>query len=408
MSITDFNAWKSYENYASGQMTDGNNGIVYSCTGGNTLYIGHRNGKIVSVNKSDTRSLIYNMASLYGGSYHHICGMIYAYDLLFAMHTQDSATAKLRAFDISLPNTVAVASDDLGTQDPYSIATDWDQTSNTFDIFVARQNSTALLKRTVTVNTETKVPAFSNILGCRVGVLTNGITYRKYGNDKYIYVTTGGSTVYQVVNFAAIADSSNNSLGIQYSNLSVGHNAWGIVWCENLSRFFISEQNGKVYEYSVTIDSGSGKISALTYVGIALGGNSTGSSSGVTNGNAATSTNFNKSASLSTNYINGRTNVYVATTDAYVIKLYPSGGTGIGGDPHIMPLIGNLYTLDNNVKYVKMFENHNGLDKVIVVCETWFLPNEELLKFYEIRGRKFKSLEDENLNQWKNLHILKL
>jgi hypothetical protein len=67
------------------------------------------------------------------------------------------------------------------------------------------------------------------------------------------------------------------------------------------------------------------------------------------------------------------------------------GGTGTGGDPHIDPLIGKLYDLDNSIKYVNLFENKIGSDKIIIIGETWILPNEELEKFKE-RPNVYKTL----------------
>jgi len=59
-------------------------------------------------------------------------------------------------------------------------------------------------------------------------------------------------------------------------------------------------------------------------------------------------------------------------------KLYPqSGGSSIGGDPHIRPLFGSTYLLPNDENIYNLFDsNESGDKKFTIKSKNWFLPND--------------------------------
>lgn len=74
--------------------------------------------------------------------------------------------------------------------------------------------------------------------------------------------------------------------------------------------------------------------------------------------------------------------------------------TGGGGDPHIKPLFGPVYTLPMDEDSYLLFNNNNKLDPIMIIGKCWFLPEhlyEDKLNKYKRKGmleryRKIKQI----------------
>ncbi len=270
---------------------------------------------------------------------------------------------------------------------PQGICTDWDGVSNTFNLYVACENG----------ETRINYLSFNSESGTFIGssetfdTILDGVTnerrhivFRKHVNashvvHKYLYVTTQNTNIIQI-------DITNISTPIVSSietTINTIYISWGIVSHPTENIFYISDlgyAGGIVGEFTYIPNSTTGSITSFNSETTIMYTNSTTS---LGNGNPAINGTV---AAIGMGYnITGnnrdRFNLYVTTDDSLIVKLYPISGNGIGGDPHIRPEIGNLYTMDNSIKSIKLFENHIGMDKIIITGETWLLPDEELEKF---------------------------
>jgi hypothetical protein len=62
-------------------------------------------------------------------------------------------------------------------------------------------------------------------------------------------------------------------------------------------------------------------------------------------------------------------------------KLYlTNGGSATSGDPHVKTIFGDSYTLNNNIKYFKLFDNVVD-DRIIINCKCWFLGEQEIEEY---------------------------
>lgn len=86
---------------------------------------------------------------------------------------------------------------------------------------------------------------------------------------------------------------------------------------------------------------------------------------------------------------------YYSVPDTGVNKIYAnSGGTNIGGDPHIKPIFGTKYMLPNNEKCYRLFDNlQEGDNRLVINTKCWFLPQNYL-------DDHFNKFRDENVLSW--------
>lgn len=64
---------------------------------------------------------------------------------------------------------------------------------------------------------------------------------------------------------------------------------------------------------------------------------------------------------------------------------YVFGGSNLGGDPHIKPILGTKYSLPNEEKCYKLFDNLDE-NRLVINCKCWFLPK----NIYNDASKKMK------------------
>lgn len=261
----------TYKTYNSGS----NNAVEHCATDGATLY-GSINGTVVKITGDGTVTdpIISGLTNPRG--------ITIAGGFLFVA-TSDG----INVYNKTNYSSIRTISAYNG---PQGITNDWDGSSNTFNIYVAHENVNSVGK--IPIDITTIVSTGPSITGLNVDRNTYGITYRKYNNSKYIYLTSSAGVIQINVNTFNSYTLLTNVTGTGHPNLGY---VWGITWSDNLSRFFIGKQNSTIYEFDINTQDGNGSISngdnsttfAFTYVGIILGssnGSGSGNSSDIVNG----------------------------------------------------------------------------------------------------------------------------
>ena len=345
--------------------------IAGVATSGTTIYCSHNSNGGYRIVKIDADGTVTPFVL----DYEMRCITI-ANGYLFVL---DYTNALLHSYLISSLSGTPIHTSSSTLTHPQGICTDWNGFSSSFNLFVAHEsgeprvayynfNGTTLSSMT-TFSTHTSFTYETNE--------RRHIVYRKYGEYKYLYITTENYFIIQV-DITMIGSPVSTIIDPDGGmNLS---QSWGIV-CDPLSNsFYIADFNGiAVYKYTYVPNTTTGSITSFNSTPtIIITVTNTGTS--ITNGASSTS-GYVMPLQMSYNITSHGVNLFISTQDGYVIKLYPIGGTGIGGDPHIKPIFGDLYTLDNSIKYVKLFENYVGSSKIVITGETWMLPELELEKF---------------------------
>lgn len=288
-------------------------------------------------------------------------------------------TGVLTAYKISNSTTSEITLDNPKT---VHLCSDWDGVSSQFNLYISTTTTTIYkipfnngfmydveANLIVTNTSVTGIPTYSRMF------------YRFSHNHKYLYFTRSTNiTEVDVTNFSsctsrtignfpfqilsAVNDSANNTI---YLNLNGSTNTdYDIL---KVDAYTIDNTNGQM-----TIPIGE------TYTGTTIILESNASTS-ISSGNFASAQGqYVRRGPIGSNFNSVGMNIYTTTEDNKLVKLYPDGGSGVGGDPHIRPLIGDLYTLDNYVKKVKLLE-HKKIDDIKIIGDTWMLPECELEKF---------------------------
>lgn len=262
-----------------------------------------------------------------------------------------------------------------------NITSDWDGSSSTFKLFVvnSRDGIIQFLSYSGGLTIGTTYNTWS---GPGDPTIINSITYRRSSSShKYLYVTSKSAFIKQI-------DISNPILFSTTTITTTGINTWSII--NNNDIFYIGVYDGGFYELTINEHNGATDsiISFNTATEVLVGGGPT----IIINDTISTSRGQqSRLISTSNNVKIYGINIYIGTNDSQLIKLYPSGGYGVGGDPHFKPLFGSTYTLDNNVQFVKIFENNfesdsNKDEKIVIIGENWILPRSEIQKFKSNRA----------------------
>ena len=298
-------------------------------------------------------------------------GIAIANNFLFIL---DFDNSELKVYDV---NNILIPITSVSTlSHPHGLCTDWDGNSSVFNLYFTHEDGEDRIGYCSFDGSNFGTVSYISTI---IGGFTNtrvDIAFRKYGSYKYLYVTTQDESIIQI-NITTILSPTLSQISVFLLGTGISV-SWGI--CSNpiSNIFYVGElMQNAIYAFTYTPDITTGLISSFTSV-IPIINEST--TTNVTNGNSSTS-EYVAALGLGYNITSHGINLFIATNDKYIVKLYPIGGNGVGGDPHIMPLIGNLYNLDNSVKYVRLFENCVGNIKIKIIGETWILPQEELEKF---------------------------
>lgn len=271
---------------------------------------------------------------------------------------------------------------------PIKMTNDWNGTSNNFNLYFTFNNKNiGYISQDLTIFTSLNTFTFSDYDNLVVG---HDIAFRKSGSNKYIYVTTGGNADIIQLNITNI-----NSISETVINDGTFALFSDVIWAEHDNAFYVT---GYIGDFGPSTPSGI--IKYTVNVGVNGIVDSFGSSTRVLKNDASTNiTNTTDSLSGSNvaninvicmNYSNSLTNLYVGTDDNYVIKMYPPSGTGIGGDPHVQPLIGDLYTLHNSITYCKLLRIYG--ENIVMNGKCWMLPQNELDRYKNIYGQVFGTM----------------
>ena len=255
---------------------------------------------------------------------------------------------------------------------PFGICTDWTGSGSTFNCYVSHANNPTLSYFSVNGTTLT----YQSAIQIDSSNPFHLCTFRQYNSTKYVYCARSDSiSEFNVSSFSYIGDI----------NVTIpGGELWGISWVSKTQKFYVSIYNGfGIHSCTIAGQSG-GSITSLSSLTLVANGQEghTPTDTTITNGTSATdSSNYLQALSIATNTVNSTgTNIFSGTSDRYVVKIYPTSGSGVGGDPHIQPIIGKQYTLDNSITYCRLYE-YLDKDKIIINGKSWFLPDEELKKY---------------------------
>jgi hypothetical protein len=339
---------------------DGGGAIQSVATDGTNVYGAFGSGdRIVKVDgNGNSNSAL--MLTLYD-----IRGMVVAGGYLFVL---DWTNGVLNGYLLSDLTIDPITSSTLSV--PQGICTDWDGFSDTFNLYVTHENGENRIGYFTFDGTLSSMTTISTEIEGS-GNERRGIVYRSDASHNYLYITTQDTFLVQIditSLVSPIVTSINLALGGDGVNIS-----WGIVSHPTQNIMYISDlygEGGQMWAYLYTPDATTGSItsfsSALSLINV-------GSNTSVDTGDASISA-YVAAIGMAYNVNSNGINLYFATADSFIVKLYPNGGSGIGGDPHILPCFGKLYTLDNAVKTVRLFENLVGEHKILITGETWFPP----------------------------------
>lgn len=299
-------------------------------------------------------------------------GIVVAGSYLFVCDHQNGKLYQYLINDGTSVNNIT-----LSTAKPHGIATDYDGSSENFYLYIAHEDTRILTIIYCVGFTMTSETVFDTNMGATdTSASLKGITYRKVSTYKYVYVTVD-STYIKEVNVTDVS-SIPSPVKITVSPVT---SSWGITNYNNI--FYINGIVNTLYSFTINVSNPvTGSITSLnTGTLIILGG-----STAITNDLVSTnSSQHSNTLGISHNVKIYGLDLFIGTSDSNIVKLYGEGGSGIGGDPHIRPLIGKIYTLNNNVQFVKLFENstnENDNDMVLtIIGENWVLPYQERQKF---------------------------
>ena len=240
-------------------------------------------------------------------------GMVLINNFLFI---SDNSNGNLAYFDLN--NIVNGQTLILLTGQPHGICTDWDGQSSSCNIYVANEGASIIssltigdinnIANTIIQNSDIAI----NIDDC----ITEGITYRKYNNNGYLYCTTGNS----IGNAILQIDLSNNNnitqLTINFTNSN--SDTWAIT---NFDESFYIGYGvaGGIEQFTINnYNFGTGLIYAFNNgYSVIQSGETT-----ITNGLVSTDqSQYISSLGMSYNYNIFGLNLYVGTTDGYIVKL---------------------------------------------------------------------------------------
>lgn len=194
---------------------------------------------------------------------------------------------------------------------PHGMCTDWDGSSNYCHLYVG--NEQLSLISIIIIENLTNIPSSMSLYtNINIEGVTEGVAFRTFNGNNYLYATQG--------------NSSNNILQINLQDYSISqlsfdvNVAWGIVIFDET--FYIgSGVGGGIYQYTIkNYNFGTGLIYTLNSSILVL--QSGDSPTTITNGLVSTDpTQYISALGMSYNYDMNGLNIYVGSTDGYIVKL---------------------------------------------------------------------------------------
>lgn len=307
-----------------------------------------------------------------------------------------TSSGRILAYSLNTGSLVATSAQ-LTNSASWAITTDWDEISSTFNVFVGFEAGVDI--------------QYCSFDGSSFGSLNNitnasntyGLTVRRCtptdGARVYLYVANDSSTIreYNITSIGSITGPSNIDLG-------GGFGTGSIAWFED-AMYAAKTFNG-LYKFTFTVDGATGALSSPSRSTIAndhigWGWDNLRSSNGtienaeiIENGDTVSEL-YITCMQVAVNRATSGINLFVSTVgDNYsgVYKFYSSGGNGLGGDPHIQPLIGEQYLV--NDEFLNLFKNLVGKNKITINCKTWLLPESALEIYRATYGKIFDTMKN--------------
>ena len=85
-----------------------------------------------------------------------------------------------------------------------------------------------------------------------------------------------------------------------------------------------------------------------------------------------------------------------------------SGNTSVGGDPHVKPIFGSVYSIPSQTDVFRLFDNRDNSEKIIVNGKMWILPPNLIKEKHFPENTAFNRLKNISINKLlKNFTFIK-
>lgn len=282
-------------------------------------------------------------------TFEDIRGMVVAHGYLFVTnYTSDQICAYLLTSVALPPVTIDVETHPVG------ICTDWDGISTGFNIYMTNETNNNVSCYYFDTSFSL-VSTFSTDIAEFLGSSRTQISYKAFNSYKYLYIATMQSGIIQV----DITNISTPVSTVIYQSSTMTQ-SYGLVCHPTENILFVSDflNTGVLAQYAYNANVTTGSMTAFTDVTVLIYGYT---NTAVSNGGVSTGQSVIP-LGICMNVTNGLVNIYVATDDSYIVKLYPDGGSPAGGGPACFNKGTNIMCLiDQLEQYIPVEQLRRGM-----------------------------------------------